>query len=337
MPEKNCIDIKENDILKIDKEILELLLKDKTTGRNIIWATDNYSKHGAQYAFEKPVLMELITSRNGSIIKPRTQKSKTEQQQRVRQKAEVFTPSWICNLQNNLVDEVWFCRKNVFNIEEKRSWKTIKDKIIFPESETKTWKDYVCSTRLEITCGEAPYITSRYDAVTGQYIEVSERVGFLDRKLRVVSENTEKCEDWLKWAYTAVQSSYGFEWQGDNVLIARENVLFTVAEHYQHKFKESLSAQDLIGFAKIIVWNIWQMDGLKFVVPNSCKSEKKEADTAFLFEDMFTEGKTCECEGCKKNNPLKHNGIYCKIKDWKENKTIRFVDLMNGGELYGNI
>lgn len=41
--EKN-IDIKENDLLKIDRSLLEILLKDKTTGKNIIWATDNYSK-----------------------------------------------------------------------------------------------------------------------------------------------------------------------------------------------------------------------------------------------------------------------------------------------------
>ena len=310
MPEKNCIDIKENNLLKIDNELLELLLQDKTTGRNIIWATDNYTKHGAQYAFEKPILVELITSRNGSVIKPRTQKSKTEQQKRVRQKAEVFTPSWVCNLQNNLVDEVWFGRKNAFSIEENRSW-----------------KDYVCSTRLEITCGEAPYITSRYDAVTGEYIEVPERVGFLDRKLRVVNENTESRGDWLKWAFSAVQSSYGFEWQGDNVLIARENVLFTVAEHYQHKFNESLSAQDLAGFAKIIVWNIWQMDGLKFVVPNSCT--EKEVLEQDLFETRIV---SKACEGCKKNNPLKHNGIYCKIKDWKKNEIVRFVDCVEGDE-----
>ena len=43
LPEQN-IDIKENDLLKIDPELLSILLKDKTTGNNIIWATDNYAK-----------------------------------------------------------------------------------------------------------------------------------------------------------------------------------------------------------------------------------------------------------------------------------------------------
>lgn len=32
-----------------------------------------------------------------------------------------------------------------------------------------------------------------------------------------------------------MQSSYGFEWQGDNILIARENLLFDVAEYYEAK------------------------------------------------------------------------------------------------------
>ena len=39
------------------------------------------------------------------------------QQQRSREMAEVFTPSWICNKQNNLIDNAWFGRENVFNVE----------------------------------------------------------------------------------------------------------------------------------------------------------------------------------------------------------------------------
>lgn len=70
LPEKS-IDIKENELLKIDPELLAILLKDKTTGNNIIWATDNYLKYGFSYASEKEITIELITSRHGSIIKPR--------------------------------------------------------------------------------------------------------------------------------------------------------------------------------------------------------------------------------------------------------------------------
>ena len=321
------IDIKENEILKIDADLLEILLKDKTTGKNILWATDNYRKYGEKYNADQQIKIDLITGDNGSIIRPRVAKSKAEQQQRIRQKAEVFTPSWVCNLQNNLVDEVWFDRKSVFNIEKERSWEAIKEKIKFSDEKGKTWQDYVNSNRLEITCGEAPYLVSRYDTVTGEYIEVADRIGILDRKLRVVAENTESREDWLKWATVAVQSSYGFEWQGDNILIARENLLFDVAEYYEAKFHEKLETQDLVGFAKVIAWNIWQMDGLKFVVPNSCCTKE------IIDEDLFERRVVSKpCVGCLKNDNTKHNGIYCLIKDLETHRSIRFVDMVTGGE-----
>lgn len=309
------------------QKLLEILLQDKTTKKNIIWATDNYSKHGILYAFDKPIKMELITAKNRNIIKPRTQKSKGEQQNRIRQKAEVFTPSWICNMQNNLIDNEWFGKENVFNIEEKQSWTTNHKKIVFPETVNKKWTDYVESTKLEITCGESPYLVSRYDSVSGNYIEVKNRIGLLDRKLRIVSENTNSKEDWLKWATIAVQNVYGYDWQGDNVFLARENLLFDIAEHYEYKFNQTLEPIELEEFAKIIVWNIWQMDGLKFVIPNSCCIQTKKEETLFGVEIIST-----ECEGCKKNNAFSHNGVYCKIKDWKKNKIIRFVDMIKGGK-----
>ena len=53
------------------------------------------------------------------------------------------------------------------------------------------------------------------------------QVGFLDKKLRIVSKYCETKEDWLKWSKIAFQSSYGYEWQGDSLLIARENLLYT--------------------------------------------------------------------------------------------------------------
>jgi hypothetical protein len=48
---------------------------------------------------------------------PRVHKDKLLQLSRSKEMAEVFTPSWICNAQNNLVDNSWFGRDNVFNTE----------------------------------------------------------------------------------------------------------------------------------------------------------------------------------------------------------------------------
>lgn len=266
----NSIDIKENDILERSPELLDILLIDRTTNKPIFWATDNYEDaYGENYAFSKPILKELITGVNGNIIVPRAAKSKEQQEKRSRDMAEVFTPSWVCNKQNNLVDEAWFGRKDVFNVEidfdNGHIWETNKEKIVFPEG--KTWKDYVRDTRLEITCGEAPYLVSRYDTVSGMPIELAERIGLLDRKLRVVSENTETTGEFLDWCQEAYKNTYGYEWQGDNLLLAREALLFTFLDYYRAKFGEEPLLKSIQYIAYIISWNVWQMDGLKFCPP----------------------------------------------------------------------
>ncbi|MBQ9084254.1 MAG: restriction endonuclease subunit M, partial [Clostridia bacterium] len=111
------IDIKENDIFHLNNDLLAILLKDRTTGKNIIWATDNYRHKGFGYQFHDHITIQAITGYHGGVIKPRIKKSKKEQAERIRNKAEVFTPSWICNKQNNLVDNAWFGTDFVFNEE----------------------------------------------------------------------------------------------------------------------------------------------------------------------------------------------------------------------------
>lgn len=320
---KEKADIKENNILSIDPIVLSILLIDRTSNKNIIWATDNYKNKGIGYGENQTIEINLITGKNGNIIKPRIEKNKKEQQARAREKAEVFTPSWVCNVQNNLIDEAWFGYKDVFNKEINDGWETIYRKVKFPEN--KDWKEYIEDTRLEVSCGEAPYIVSRYDTVSGKVIPIKDRIGLLDRKLRIVTENTETKEEWLEWVEKAYKNVYGYDWQGDNVLIARENLLFTLVDYYRDKFKEDIDKATLIIFAEIISWNIWQMDGLKFVIPNSCKNQTIEQMS--LFGKVV---KGIKCPGCEKGNNLKHNGKQCKIMDWKKNKKVKYVSLIGG-------
>lgn len=327
--QKNKTDIKENYLYSFNAGILKILLIDRTTRKNIIWATSDYTSLGDQYAADKEIIPACITGLFGDIIKPRSDKSRIEQLSRIRNKAEVFTPSWVCNCQNNLIDNAWFGRRNVFNTETEKGWITNRGKIVFSDEKGKNWQDYVKENRLEITCGEAPYLVSRYDSVTGDSIPVVDRIGLLDRKLRVVSENVDNEEAWLLWAKRALQSVYGFDWQGDNVLLARENLLFTMMDFYEAKWSCSLekNLEYLSELARIISWNIWQMDGLNFVVPNSCHNE-------IISETTLTGEvtKTIQCEGCKKNEPGKHNGIYCRIYDWSANRSIEFYSLYKRGK-----
>ena len=328
------VDIKENDILKLSPELLNTLLKDHTLSTedkqvNIFWATDNYSNRGKGFQYKDPITIESITGENGDIIVPRALKSRATQQQRSREMAEVFTPSWICNKQNNLIDNAWFGREGVFNTEVdnpdgSHSWIVNENPIEFPEG--KTWRDYVNENRMEITCGEAPYLVSRYDTVTGEPIPINKRIGLLDRKLRVVSENTTKSTEWLKAAQSAYQSIYGYEWQGDNLVLAREALLFTFIDYFREKFNKDPQLKSLLFIAYIISWNIWQMDGLKGVIPDSCGERRIIEKNLFEEREIIT-----KCDGCKDGSIKDHNGIYALIKDWnapKDRQKIRFIDLM---------
>ena len=315
------VDVKENNIISIDYEILSILLKDHTTKKNIIWATNMYERYGSSYSFKSQITIEQITGRNGQVIRPRIKKSKKEQEQRIKKKAEVFTPSWICNIQNNLADNSWFQKENVFNKPDGVKWITNRNKILFPEG--RSWVDYVKSLRLEISCGEAPYLVSRYDTVTGNSIPVINRIGLLDRKIRIVSENTRSKDDWIKYVKEAYKSIYGYEWQGDSLLIARENLLYTYIDYYVDKFNEKPQIDTIKEIAEIISWNIFQMDGLKYVIPNSCKNE-----TIINYTLFGEEKETFECTGCKQNNYHNHNGVYVKIMNWKTNRANKFINIL---------
>lgn len=298
------IDIREDYLLKKD-DLLNILLQDKTTDNNILWATDSYDSNGDSFAPTANITTDLITGTLGNLIQPRALKSKTEQLYRTRDKAEVFTPLSIVKQMNEACDTKRVTKNN--------------------------WQEYVSLLKLEITCGEAPFIVSRYDPVSDnqEILPIKSRVGFLDKKLSVVSKYCKTYEEWVIWAKIAFQSSYGYEWQGDSLLIARENLLYTFIDYYQDKFKEMPDTAFLKEIAEIIVWNIFQMDGLKYVIPMSCKTEKvrmKGEETLFeKKDDYFVENK---CPGCEKKIANKHNGIYVTIMDWVNDKTVKFVDIL---------
>lgn len=301
------IDIQENS-LRRRGDLLDILLIDRSTGKNIIWATDSYESYGKDFGFKKQIKKELITGEYGDLIQPRAAKPLAEQKQRTKEKAEVFTPLKIVDQMNKLVD--WSSDIKMATNEN--------------------WKEYVSKTMLEISCGEAPFIVSRYNptAHTGKLIKLSNRVGFLDRKLRVVSEFCDTPREWLKWAKEAYKASYGYEWQGDNLLIARENLLYSLIDYYEDKFDKKPSLKTLREFAEIISWNIFQMDGLKYVIPMSCHLETNTTQIELaLSGNIANATQPRECQGCSFSWPTKHNGKYAKIMDWAEQKQKRFVDL----------
>lgn len=292
------------------KLTLKKLLQDKTTKKNIIWATNTFEHFGREFD-DKSEITEIIFQ-SGFRFMPRVLKSQEAQLNRTRKKAEVFTPGWIVNEMNNYLDQEWFQRKDVFNIEKGETWEAVREKINFPEG--KNWKKYILSRRLEITCGEAPYLVTRYDVSTGEKIEIINRIGILDRKLRIVNENTCRKDEWIEWATKAIESTYGFEYQGDNLLIARVNILMTFVEYFEDRWKEEVDKKTLRHLANIISWNIWQMDGLTDMVPFGAV---KEDIRQMNFFDLLSGGLEEE-DG--------EETTYCRIKDWRGNKSYLFLD-----------
>ncbi len=304
---EESVDIIENTIRRHD-ELLDILLVDRTRStskkiHNILWATNSYPGHKPK----SEISVLDITGPNTHLIQPRIAKSKEEQKRRSQEKAEVFTPRWVVYQMNQQID--W----------NSGHWPASQD----------NWKDYVNELRLEITCGEAPFIVGRYNAASGKKVlKLSDRVGFLDRKLQVVNSYCKDKTEWLEWAIRAFKCSYGYEWQGDNLLLARENLLYTFIDYWNDKFpddrinlerqvsKEKLDI--LLEIAEIISWNIFQMDGISNIVPMSGIVDDKQPEIPPLF--LFL--------GEKPPKPKGKPPTYVKIMDWNNNKTIKFKDLI---------
>ena len=294
--------------------LLELLLQDKSTKKNIIWATDTYEEYGPGFSDKEQMNRNLLLQ-HANIIKPRIQKTLETQAARTRKKAEVFTPAWLCNMMINYCDENWFGRKNVFNKENNdHTWTVIEEPVEFAKK--KTWEHYVDLRRLEITCGEAPYLVSRYDVSTGELIvPTKHRIGQLDRKLRIVNENAADYDEWIKWAIRAFEATYGYEYQGDNLLIARINLLLTFVDYYTERWERAPDEKLLQQMADKITWNIWQMDGLKDAVPLGKPYEKYHQISLFdILPGNFKEKEKLEA-------------IPCKVFDWRKKTSLFFREL----------
>lgn len=302
--------------------VLKILLQDKTTKKNIIWATDTYEDLGKGFS-DKEEITPWVLFQHADMVRPRIQKSLEAQQERTRKKAEVFTPAWLCNKMNNYCDEEWFDRKNVFNIEnEDHTWMVVEESVTFPpqkKRKKRLWQRYVDSRRLEITCGEAPYLVSRYDASTGERIyPLKNRIGQLDRKLRIVNENTSTYDEWLKWAIRAIESCYGYEYQGDNLLIARINFLLTFVDYYEARWAEKPPKALLSRVANKIAWNLWQMDGLKDTVPLGKPYRKYHQESLFDMNEESSE---------------EREAIPCEIQDWRGHAYPLFKKLKEKGTM----
>lgn len=261
--------------------LLAALLEDRTTGKNIIWATDSYQEFGQGFNPEDEIDPLRLISNFSEIHKTRLDR----RGDRAKKHGEVFTPLWICAKMCDHAHEILH---------------------------TEDWQKYVKAKILEIACGEAPFLTSRRDQTPGGLVPLNRRVGLLDRKIRLITENVRDETDWLKWVFIAYQAAYGYEFQGDNLLLARVNLLKTFEENLWQRWGRIATAAEYKKLTDIIVWNIWQMDGLTGTIPYG---EILRAVSLDLFGN---------------NKKSAASTPPCLIKDWQSGKALQYLSLKKG-------
>lgn len=283
------VDVSESGIAKDSMSLLNILLKDRTTKRNIKWASPSYKGMGKPFHAEREIRAALITGKYGTIIQPRVEKSKQKQELRTKKRAEVFTPAWLVDKQVRMVER---------------------------ETGTMDFNSYIRRKWLELACGEGPYMVTRYDSTTGEMIPISERVGFLDRKLQRIMSYTDGETEFIDYCIAAYETSYGYEFQGDSLLLARENLLLTFCEYYQYKFNHKPDIKTTKKIAQIISYNVIQMNGITLEIPYSVIND------ALVPMDIFNQNAKLEVG--------KHRAA--AIKDWHRNEMITIESISKGDE-----
>lgn len=295
----------QDDMIELHKlGLLDTLLVDKTTRRHILWGTDAYREYGERYAKYGEIFVTLVLFNNLGVIKTRARRNFEQQVGRTKMHGEVSTPLWVCNKMIDAIDCDWFGMEKL----PMDAWQQIDT--LFQQTK-KSWKKYVDNKRLEITCGEAPYLVQRYDGTNGNMIPVEERMGILDRKLHVVSTYATTQDTWIHWAIRALEATFGYEYQGDNLLIARVNVIKTFIEFYTHRWNEIVDVKNLKQLVNKVTWNLWQMDGLTDTIP--CHMDSIEELS--LFDEQNTQ---------MNNQPR------CRIYDWRNMKKSILFAAMKG-------
>jgi len=279
----------DNSIRTAMPKILDILLLDRTTStpnkpHNIIWANDHYQEIDPDlYAPTAEITKELITGEMSDIILPRALKAQELQKKRTKVNAEVFTPIWIVKKQNDVADS---------------------------EYASDDLETYVNRKWLELTCGEAPYMATRYDVENGELVPLADRVGFVDRKLERINREIADKAEWQRYVELAYKASYGFEWNGDSLLLARENLLNTYRDYYRAKWNKEPSRGLLENIATIISFNVFQMDVLTYTIPLSeTKVENKQPQLS-----LFDFGEPEEIEW------VTIPGKRVRVMNWNSNK-----------------
>jgi hypothetical protein len=182
-------------------------------------------------------------------LRRRCDKPKAEQRARTKRRAEVFTPTSVVAFMNDHAEAA-------------------KCNVPVEELDTVSWRDRIQLRALDSCCGEGAFTTTLYDPITGEDIPEPERVGILDRKLRLVVEHAPMSLA-PRYLLTALRTSYACDIMGDNVILARMNVYLAWLEAYRRAMGTPPSIAEMNEACEVICGTVMQVDALTGMLPAS--------------------------------------------------------------------
>ena len=215
---------------------LSVLLKDRSTGKNIIWATDPPGELAFKYTDRQPITVEQMQSTGFEAVQPRMMKESGAQQERTKKKGEVFTPAWICCLMNNQLDEIWFRRKRRLPCKvTEQSRENLQGPIFFQKG--RKWQTYVDSRRLEICCGGSAVSGILINLAYSQNGDLANYVSTTEDNLR----SAIKIDDNVY--FTVNTSTSNLIVEGNRI---PQNKYTLIDGHYLNKFDTPYNSQEII-------------------------------------------------------------------------------------------
>ena len=263
---------------EIDESVLETLLTDKSTRRPLVWPSG--PEHPAAWMSRDDLL--------------RPDKNAEDPQA---EQAEFL--EW--NRKLNSLDAAWFGHEPAFNTESASGWQTLSEPVAFDDPFH--WKKYVIRPVFLFQAGRGQALVFRPFALGAQPMPYEKRMGILDRRLRIISENTREESEWLRWAESALQSLYGTDSSPLSIFQARLSAIMAVREAYAQRFGAQLPVREEKYMVTTLCWNLFQMDpvtGCSFPV-----EEKPAPVQLSLFETPAAQSSEQDRDGLPKENPAR--------------------------------
>lgn len=245
---------------EFDDLILDILLRDKTTGKPLVFPPDQTSGRPSPFLGLE------------DLYGVQSQKDMPDEAEEVQTLC-----SW--NRKLNQLDEVWFQRSGVFNTPTAEGWIPAADPVYFEDPFH--WKKYV---NQQIYVPDLDWGAALTFAGTSENLPLNERMGQLDRELRLVNENVRSQQEWQKRTSTMLARMLGCAKDPIRLFRARLCVLETCREAFQARFGHLPSARDEKALAHIVARNLFQSEDELNTVPFQ---EMEETLQLSLFEESL--------------------------------------------------